>query len=264
MKLQLGYYYFGILYKRIPVKTVVWVANRINPIKEKPFILHINREGNLVIETKNGTVVWTALADSKNKAYDPILHLLNSVNMVLRDERDDPENFLWHWKGTLNLLCGRVQQYSIGVVPGMVFVSVVPQNWREIYFLSSNLSSNVEDIYESVPRDNCDYDNLCGPCGNCIIGDSQVSKLCCKDKSEDGFLKLSGLTYPDTIHAWVNESMDLNKCRETCLNNCSYTAYANLNIKEGGSGFMLWYGDLKDMRQFSGEAWDLYIRRWLQ
>ena len=41
--------YLGIWYKNIPVKTVVWVANRRNPIKDLSGVLMINNTGNLVI-----------------------------------------------------------------------------------------------------------------------------------------------------------------------------------------------------------------------
>jgi hypothetical protein len=44
------------------------------------------------------------------------------------------------------------------------------------------------------------------------------------------------------------------------MKNCSCTAYANLDIREGGSGCLLWFSDLIDIRQFNDNGQDIYIR----
>ncbi|XLT50633.1 hypothetical protein HN873_043237, partial [Arachis hypogaea] len=49
--------YLGIWYKGIPVKTVVWVANRENPVKDNSSKLSINSEGRLMILSHNKTPV---------------------------------------------------------------------------------------------------------------------------------------------------------------------------------------------------------------
>nr|GMC48210.1 G-type lectin S-receptor-like serine/threonine-protein kinase At4g27290 [Ipomoea batatas] len=77
--------------------------------------------------------------------------------------------------------------------------------------------------------------------------------------SSDGFLKYSDIKLPDTRHSWYNESMSLQECEQVCLRNCSCTAYSNLNISNGGSGCLIWYDDLVDMRTlYNGQY--LYIR----
>ena len=74
-------------------------------------------------------------------------------------------------------------------------------------------------------------------------------------------MKFGGLKYPETSHSWVNESMNLNQCREKCLKNCSCKAYANSDVGGEGSGCLMWFGDLMDIRQFSGGGGqDVYIR----
>jgi hypothetical protein len=46
--------YLGIWYKNIPIQTVVWVANRINPINDSSGTLTLNNiTGNLVLTQKN-------------------------------------------------------------------------------------------------------------------------------------------------------------------------------------------------------------------
>ncbi|RVW12951.1 Receptor-like serine/threonine-protein kinase SD1-7 [Vitis vinifera] len=36
-----------------------------------------------------------------------------------------------------------------------------------------------------------------------------------------------------------------------CVRNCSFTPYANSDIREGGSGCLVWFGDLIDIGEFS-------------
>jgi hypothetical protein len=45
-----------------------------------------------------------------------------------------------------------------------------------------------------------------------------------------------------------------------CLKNCSCTSYAVLDIRRGGSGCLLWFGSLIDIREFAEGGQDLYIR----
>ena len=86
--------YLGIWYNNIPVTTVVWVANRRNPIKDLSGVLMVNSSGSLVLLSQNTTVAW--LANSTKEAQYPIVELLGSGNLVLRDEKDEnPENYLW-------------------------------------------------------------------------------------------------------------------------------------------------------------------------
>ncbi|KAH7522694.1 hypothetical protein FEM48_Zijuj07G0165800 [Ziziphus jujuba var. spinosa] len=82
--------YVGIWYKDIPVKTVVWVANQQNPINDSSGTLMINSTGHLVLSRKNG-VVWSTNPTKPIQA--PMLQLLDSGNLVVRDENS--ENYLW-------------------------------------------------------------------------------------------------------------------------------------------------------------------------
>ncbi|KAJ8545619.1 hypothetical protein K7X08_018202 [Anisodus acutangulus] len=54
--------------------------------------------------------------------------------------------------------------------------------------------------------------------------------------------------------------MGLKECEVFCLKNCSCTAYASANISAGGSGCITWYGDLRDIKQFTDAAQDFFIR----
>jgi hypothetical protein len=89
--------YVGIWYKNIQVKTVVWVANRDNPIKDNSTKLIINKQGNLVLLNNSDSLFWST--NATKKASIPIVQLLDNGNLVLRDEKDDEsedeDGFLW-------------------------------------------------------------------------------------------------------------------------------------------------------------------------
>ncbi|GMP52741.1 hypothetical protein CsSME_00018445 [Camellia sinensis var. sinensis] len=140
-------------------------------------------------------------------------------------------------------------------------------------------------LYLTAPVDNCDYYKLCGPYGSCNVGNSPVcgclSNFVPKYPKEwesgdwsngcvrrtlldchkgDGFLKYSHYKMPDTKYSWFDKNMTLRECKIQCLKNCSCMAYTNLDIREGGSGCLLWFDELIDMREFSENGQDIYIR----
>ncbi|XP_020225831.1 G-type lectin S-receptor-like serine/threonine-protein kinase At4g27290 isoform X1 [Cajanus cajan] len=86
------------------------------------------------------------------------------------------------------------------------------------------------------------------------------NKSNCNNSYTDGFLTYTHLKLPDTSSSWFNRTMNLDECRKSCLKNCSCTAYANLDIRDGGNGCLLWFNNLVDMRKFSQWGQDLYIR----
>ena len=138
------------------------------------------------------------------------------------------------------------------------------------------------ELYSNLPKDQCDTYGLCGAYGICIISQSPIcqclegfhsksggyvdwSQGCVRNKSlnysrKDGFIKFSELKLPDSTSSWVSKSMNLKECREKCLENSSCMAYTNSDITRGGSGCVMWFGDLIDMRNFPDGGQDLYIR----
>ncbi|KAK7312948.1 hypothetical protein VNO77_37221 [Canavalia gladiata] len=86
------------------------------------------------------------------------------------------------------------------------------------------------------------------------------NKSTCKGSNLDGFWRYRHIKLPDTSLSWFNKTMNLKECQKLCLKNCSCAAYANLDIRGGGSGCLLWFDDLVDMRKFSQLGQDLYIR----
>ncbi|CAL5341841.1 hypothetical protein CsSME_00026324 [Camellia sinensis var. sinensis] len=140
-------------------------------------------------------------------------------------------------------------------------------------------------LYLSGPTDTCDTYALCGKYGSCNVGNSPVCG--CLDKfvpsrpkewamgvstngcirrtpldceKGDGFLKYSGIKLPDTQYSWFNESMTLKECQTACSHNCTCMAYTTLNISGEGSGCLLWFGDLIDIKEYTENGQDIYIR----
>ncbi|XP_052289586.1 G-type lectin S-receptor-like serine/threonine-protein kinase At4g27290 isoform X28 [Citrus sinensis] len=357
--------YVGILYKSIPVKTVVWVANRLKPIKDSSGLLMINRTGNPVLTSPSMGIVWSASL-SKEVSSPLVLQLLDSGNLILRGEQDgDSENYFWQsfdypsdtllpgmkvgwdlktglerrltsWKSSndpspgdliwkierqgnpeLVMWKGSTKFYRTGpwngvtfsassIKPNPIFNSSFVSNEDELYYtyilvdkavfsrtlVNQTLSLRQRfvwskatqswELYTSLPRDQCDTYNLCGAYGICSISKSPVCQCLkgFKPKSEvyversqgcvrtkplnysrrDGFVKFNDLKLPDSTSSWVSKSMNLNECREKCLDNSSCMAYTNSDIRGEGSGCAMWFGDLIDMRSVPDAGQDFYIR----
>jgi len=142
-------------------------------------------------------------------------------------------------------------------------------------------------MHRSYPKEFCDNYGLCGAYGNCIINQAQGCQclkgfspkspqawassdwsqgcvrnkpLSCNGEHKDGFVKFEGLKVPDTTQTWLDKTIGLEECRVKCLNNCSCMAYSNSDIRGAGSGCVMWYGDLIDIRQFETGGQGLHIR----
>ncbi|KAJ9554439.1 hypothetical protein OSB04_018484 [Centaurea solstitialis] len=139
-------------------------------------------------------------------------------------------------------------------------------------------------VYTDIDADSCGRYAICGPYGSCNINKrppcgcikgfepkipeewkaSDWSSGCQRKKplncgSGDGFQKISGVKLPDTQRSWYNLSMTLGECEMACRENCNCTAYANIDIRNGGSGCLLWFDELMDIREYDVNQ-DIYIR----
>ncbi|KAK9056997.1 hypothetical protein SSX86_024363 [Deinandra increscens subsp. villosa] len=131
----------------------------------------------------------------------------------------------------------------------------------------------------------CDQYAVCGPFGSCNMDKSPVCE--CLEGFEptsfdqwkttdwsqgcrhtipldcnpgEGFNKYSNLKLPDTQGSWYNQTMTLVECENICKRNCSCSAYTNSNTSGTGSGCLLWFGDLIDIRTVAENGDTLYIR----
>ncbi|KAM7492641.1 hypothetical protein LguiA_035562 [Lonicera macranthoides] len=140
-------------------------------------------------------------------------------------------------------------------------------------------------LYLAAQMDNCDRYDLCGPYGSCNINNSPACGCLkgfkpkfpgewevadwskgCEHKAElecgngEGFVKYSGVKLPDTSGSWFDARVNLEECERICLNNCSCTAYANMDVRGRGSGCLLWFSELVDVREYIEKGQDLYVR----
>ncbi|RZC09214.1 G-type lectin S-receptor-like serine/threonine-protein kinase [Glycine soja] len=70
--------YVGVWFKTIPARTVVWIANRDNPAKDKSNMFLINKEGNLVLLGQSLSIIWSTNATTSVST--PVVQLLDSGN----------------------------------------------------------------------------------------------------------------------------------------------------------------------------------------
>jgi hypothetical protein len=171
-------------------------------------------------------------------------HLLNSSKLwrVVASQNGDITNFVWVDKTQSWLLYGTAntdncERYSLCGANGICSISNTPV---------------CECLNGFVPKIKKDWDAMDWSSG-CV---RKIPLNC----SGDEFRKLSGAKLPETKTSWFNKSMNLEECKSTCLKNCSCTAYSNLDIRDGGSGCLLWFGDLIDSRIFIENEQDIYIR----
>ncbi|PON43775.1 S-locus glycoprotein [Parasponia andersonii] len=75
-------------------------------------------------------------------------------------------------------------------------------------------------------------------------------------KKGDGFIELKGVKLPDLLDFRLDKNMSLKECELACLKDCSCSAYANSDSKGGGSGCLMWFGDLIDVRDFCNAPLD--------
>ncbi|KAL2337134.1 hypothetical protein Fmac_011580 [Flemingia macrophylla] len=86
--------YFGIWYKNISPRTYVWVANRDAPVKSSTAYLTLTDQGDPVIHDGSGSGVTLWFSNSSRTANKPIMQLLDSGNLVVKDGDSSNGKFL--------------------------------------------------------------------------------------------------------------------------------------------------------------------------
>nr|BAA34232.1 SLG23Bol [Brassica oleracea] len=146
-------------------------------------------------------------------------------------------------------------------------------------------SSGMWNAFWSSPEDlQCDVYKICGAYSYCDVNTSPVcnciqrfdpsnvqewglrawsggcirrTRLSC---SGDGFTRMKKMKLPETTMAIVDRSIGLKECEKRCLSDCNCTAFANADIRNGGTGCVIWTGQLEDIRTYFANGQDLYVR----
>ncbi|KAK1390420.1 Receptor-like serine/threonine-protein kinase [Heracleum sosnowskyi] len=155
----------------------------------------------------------------------------------------------------------------------------------DIKHLVWNYENKIWMVFYTQMVSGCDLYALCGAYGICNINSSprcgcltgfvprfpekwkvadwssgciRKTKLDCAIKA--GFMKYSRVKLPDTRNSWYDMKINLEECKRLCLKNCNCTAYANADIRSGGSGCILWFNDLSDMVGYTDDGQDIYVK----
>ncbi|KAJ0821114.1 putative protein kinase RLK-Pelle-DLSV family [Helianthus annuus] len=175
--------------------------------------------------------------------------------------------------------------YQCNLIDTSVITRLVLQSNGQVQRLLWIDNKQEWNPYFAGPNDLCEQYAVCGPFGSCNIDKTPICE-CLKgfeptspyqwkitDWSQgcrhtvpldcnpgEGFNKYTNLKLPDTQGSWYNQTMTLVECDKMCKTNCSCTAYTTLNISGSGSGCLLWFGGLIDIRTFAEGGDSLYIR----
>ncbi|KAL0362741.1 UNVERIFIED_CONTAM: G-type lectin S-receptor-like serine/threonine-protein kinase [Sesamum calycinum] len=158
--------------------------------------------------------------------HTPVAQLLDSGNLVVKDANDDrQENYLWSVVTRFTLSQSGVGQRW---------------TWHDVWTDLCQLPKDPEGWVRA------DWSNGC----------IRRTNLSCQG---DAFLRYSGIKLPDSRHSWSYAGMTLEEYEAECLRNCSCTVYTHLGLSKG-SGRLIWFDDLEDIRALSADGQDIYIR----
>ncbi|XP_058073081.1 G-type lectin S-receptor-like serine/threonine-protein kinase B120 [Magnolia sinica] len=87
--------YVGIWYHKIPMQTVVWVANRESPLTDSSGVLTIESDGNLKILDGTHKIIWSSNVSMTSN--NSIAMIMDNANLILqkRDSNDNLHSILW-------------------------------------------------------------------------------------------------------------------------------------------------------------------------
>ncbi|KAJ0533549.1 putative S-locus glycoprotein [Helianthus annuus] len=238
-----------------------------------PYVLWMDTNGFPQVSEKRSSVLHTRFAPWNGVSIIDLPRLTGNLASVIND-------FVMNEK----------EIYYIIEVAGSFVSKAYLNPDGDIKLMTWNDSTHTwQTIIAIVLNDSCAPYGLCGPYRTCNIrnqvpicscmegfvprrpeewnvanwtsGCVRRTPLDCGNKNGNGsvFNRVSGVKIPDTRSSWYNLSMKLDECKTECRRNCSCTAYANSDITNGGSGCLLWFGDLMDVRESDGTQ-DLYIR----
>ncbi|GLT76475.1 hypothetical protein SLA2020_481300 [Shorea laevis] len=174
--------------------------------------------------------------------------------------------------------------YSFSVTTNNLFSRLIVNPSGVLQRLTWIPDSQQWNPFWYAPKDQCDNYRECGPYGICDANASPVCKCPrgfepknlqawnlrdgsdgCMRKTNlecmgDKFLRLRNVKLPETTTAFVDRNISLKDCRDLCLKNCSCTAYANADIRNGGTGCVIWVGELLDIREYPSGGQNLFVR----
>ncbi|KAL2327757.1 hypothetical protein Fmac_021184 [Flemingia macrophylla] len=278
--------HLGIWYTNVSPFTVVWVANRNTPLESKSGVLKLNEKGILVLLNGSNNTIWSSNIASK-AGNNPIAHLLDSGNFVVKNEQET-NNFLWQ----------SFDEIGDTMIPGMKLGWNIEIGLQRCISSWKSANDPAEGKY-TLKLDRKGYPQVVifkgseikvriGPwngqswAGYPVTSDKSLQKFVFNEKEvyyefellDSSDFNIFILTPSGTGSGifWTSETStrqvlstgEEDQCENYafCGENsiCNYDAYANLDIRDGGSGCLLWFNTLVDLRNFSQLGQDFYIR----
>ncbi|CAN1239382.1 G-type lectin S-receptor-like serine/threonine-protein kinase At4g27290 [Linum grandiflorum] len=276
--------FLGIWYKHITPQTIVWVANREAPIVGRDGFLNITSQarslqspvvklldsGNLVLVIRDGNrLLWQSF-DFPGDTFLPGMKygidLTTGLNRALTSWRSPTDPGVGSYANRMDpsgvpqffLTRGSFVDFRSGSWNGKQFGGMINLKPNPIY--TYEFVSNAEEIYYRYELINSSVVSRM-----VLTSDGNLQRFTWVERTREcdgeGFVMYSGIKIPDTRQSWYNATMELKECERNCRDNCSCTAYANMDVRNGGNGCILWFGDLVDIRQYNdNNGQDIYIR----
>ncbi|RVW12953.1 G-type lectin S-receptor-like serine/threonine-protein kinase RKS1 [Vitis vinifera] len=240
---------------KVSTRTVVWVANREFPLSGSSGVLKVTDQGTLVVLNGTNSIIWSS--NSSQPAINPNAQLLESGNLVVKNGMKFGRNtvtgldrYLSSWKSTDDPSKGNfTYRVEPSGFPQLILRSGLAVTFRSGPWNGLRFSGSV--ISRLVLNPN-----------------GYVQRFTWIDRTRGGsFTHLHRRTTVTVMHCVVHMAAAtltiLQNSQGVCLyvlKNCSCTAYANSDIRNGGSGCLLWFGDLIDIREFAENGQELYVR----
>ncbi|KAM3222712.1 hypothetical protein P3L10_021982 [Capsicum annuum] len=228
--------YIGIWYKNLPKgKEEVWVANTVNPLNDTSDLLTVSSKG-IVLVNGNQDVTWS----SNSSTSKPVAQLLDTGNFVLKDVSViNPKDYAWQSFDYPGNTCLPGMKLGLNLVTGLYL------------FLSSWKSSDDPSPGEYVERlDTSGYPQI-------FLWEGPVIKYSSGIWNGRFFVGGPNLKpNPYYTFEFVNNDKEIYYKYE--LINTSLPTRVMDNY--GGSGCLLWFNKLIDIREFAELDQDLYIR----
>ncbi|KAJ6791010.1 receptor-like serine/threonine-protein kinase SD1-8 [Iris pallida] len=151
-----GRRYIGIWYNNnITVQTIVWVANRANPVIGSTGQLSVTANGTITITDRDSAVVWSAFTSIVGLS-KPVIELLDTGNFVVREEGGNSQKkYAWQsfdyptdtllpgMELGVDNVAGRDRNRNLTAwkseddpSPGEYYAGMVIADWPEIYLFA--------------------------------------------------------------------------------------------------------------------------------
>ncbi|ESQ28801.1 hypothetical protein EUTSA_v10018118mg [Eutrema salsugineum] len=194
---------------------------------------------------------------------------MEPIDYIVYNFTASNEEVTYSYEITKANIYGRVSLSTTGLFQRFTWIETA-QSWKQLWYSPKDLCDNYKEC------GNYGYcDSNTSPVCNCIKGFKPINekawalrddsagcvrktKLSCD--SRDGFMRLKKMKLPDTTATTVDRGIGVKECEERCLKDCNCTAFANTDIRNGGSGCVIWTGDIFDIRNYARGGQDLYVR----